>query len=286
MMIAKCKEMSIVFKIGEFSKITQVSVRMLRYYDEQKLLQPSYVDEYTGYRLYSPEQIEQLNRIVFLRDMGFSVNAMKNMLCNWNSESIKQSLIMQLDTSRENIKKEEIRVKQLEGLLYDLDNQDKEVGIDIILKSLPMQQVISMRKTVPDYYCEGLMWKELQALFKDVRNTANIKSFSIYHDIDYREQDVDIEICVVTDRVDLTKCNKEIISRQVPAIEIAACFMIYGPYSNISKAYKEFAYWLDRHKEYSMQGENRQICHVSACDTDNPKDYITEMQIPLKVINN
>lgn len=272
-----------MFKIGEFSKITQVSVRMLRYYDEQKLLEPSYVDDYTGYRLYSAEQIEQLNKIIFLRNMGFGVNTMKEILQHWNSESIKQNLILQLDKSLENIKVEEMKVKQIEGLLYDLENQKNEIDIDITLKSLPMLQVISMRRTVADYYCEGIMWKEFQSVFRNIKNADKLQSFSIYHDLDYREKDVDIEICVVTDKLSIAEDHATIICRQIPQVDVAACFMVYGDYSNISKAYQQFAYWLEQHKEYNMQGENRQICHVSVCHTDNPKEYITELQFPLTV---
>ena len=51
-----------MFKIGEFSKLTQVSTRMLRYYDETGLLKPAKVDSLTGYRMYSAEQISTLNR--------------------------------------------------------------------------------------------------------------------------------------------------------------------------------------------------------------------------------
>ncbi len=60
--------------------------------------------------------------------------------------------------------------------------------------------------------------------------------------------------------------------------------MIYGPYSNISRAYKEFAIWLENHPEYCMSGENRQICHVAANSTDNPEEYVTELQIPIQLV--
>ncbi|MDN9927223.1 MerR family DNA-binding transcriptional regulator, partial [Clostridioides difficile] len=53
-----------MFKIGEFSKLTQVSTRMLRYYDETGLLKPAKIDSLTGYRMYSAEQISTLNRII------------------------------------------------------------------------------------------------------------------------------------------------------------------------------------------------------------------------------
>ncbi|MDB2130906.1 MerR family transcriptional regulator, partial [Enterocloster clostridioformis] len=56
-----------MFKIGGFSKLTQVSTRMLRYYDETGLLKPAKIDSLTGYRMYSAEQISTLNRIIYLR---------------------------------------------------------------------------------------------------------------------------------------------------------------------------------------------------------------------------
>ena len=62
-----------LFKIGDFSQIGQVSVRMLRHYDELGLLKPAYVDRLTDYRYYSLEQLPKLNRLLALKDLGFSL---------------------------------------------------------------------------------------------------------------------------------------------------------------------------------------------------------------------
>ena len=62
-----------MFRIGEFSRLTQVTIRMLRYYDEMGLLKPSQIDPRTNYRMYSVEQIPTLNKIIYLRDSGFNV---------------------------------------------------------------------------------------------------------------------------------------------------------------------------------------------------------------------
>lgn len=271
-----------MFKIGEFSKITQVSIRMLRYYDEQDLLAPSFVDKSNGYRGYTANQIEDLNRIVLLRNLGFSVKEMKDMLQSWNSEVMKTNLLKQIEKTQENILFEQNKLKQIQGYLTDLNNQDKKLNIQIIMKQIPMQHVMSLRRIMPDYYCEGLLWSELGECLNKNENIASNASFSIYHDLDYREQEVDIEVCVVTEKEFINIRNTNIIFRQVDAVNMAACFMIYGPYSNISVAYKEFAFWLEQHPEYCMAGENRQICHASMCDTTNPEEYITELQIPLK----
>lgn len=282
-----------MFKIGEFSRITQVSIRMLRYYDEQELLKPSVVDKYTGYRLYEANQIEQLNRIIMLKNMGFNIKEMKEMLTSWDSKLMKENLEDQINKVKQTIKTEQARLSQIEGYLADLNKKDKKLNIQIVMKKIPTYHVLSMRKVVQNYYCEGQLWKEFGEFTKDIEDIDTKQSFSIYHDLDYREENVDIEVCIVCDNdlefyKDYTNNHLKstnLIFRQVIGIDIAASIMIYGPYSSISSAYKEFAYWLDQHKEYRMAGENRQICHVSMCHTTDPNEYITELLIPLEKID-
>src|SRR6478735_3183129 len=63
-----------MFRIGEFSRIARVSMRLLRYYEELGLLRPVRTDPGNGYRYYSAAQLPQLNRILVLRDLGFSLD--------------------------------------------------------------------------------------------------------------------------------------------------------------------------------------------------------------------
>ena len=63
---------SVMFRIGEFSKLGQVSTRMLRHYDQLGLLKPSDTDQFTSYRYYTIEQLARLNRIIALKGLGFS----------------------------------------------------------------------------------------------------------------------------------------------------------------------------------------------------------------------
>lgn len=255
---------------------------MLRYYDEQKLLIPISVDEATGYRLYSADQIEHLNRIILLRDMGFGVKEIKKLIKDWDPEFLKSNLQEQIKKTQEVIQLENSRLKQIQGYLADLNSRDRKLNIQIIMKQLPLQHVLSLRRIVPNYYCEAALWQEMGKSLGDMKNPEAMQSFSIYHDTDYKEQDVDIEICIVTEKERLGACT-DLIYRQLEQVNQAACFMIYGPYSNIGPAYREFAFWMEQHPEYQMTGENRQICHVSACQTSNPEEYITELQIPLKI---
>jgi len=64
-----------MLKIGDFARLGQVSVRMLRNYDELGLLTPAHIDQWTSYRSYTADQLARLNRIVALKGLGFSLEA-------------------------------------------------------------------------------------------------------------------------------------------------------------------------------------------------------------------
>ena len=76
-----------MFKIGEFSRLVRVSPRMLRHYEKCGLFFPAEIDRYTGYRLYSAGQIPLLGKIVMLRDMGFSINEIGDILPNMDNRA-------------------------------------------------------------------------------------------------------------------------------------------------------------------------------------------------------
>ena len=101
-----------MFKIGEFSQITQISIRMLRYYDENELLVPEYIDEFTGYRMYGINQIEELNKIIFLKNLGFSIKEMKNMIPKWNEDEIRSNLELQVTKIEDTIKNEQEKLSK------------------------------------------------------------------------------------------------------------------------------------------------------------------------------
>ena len=62
-----------MLKIGDFSKLSRVSIRMLRHYDDIGLLKPAETDDFSGYRYYREEQLFIIGRITALKDMGFSL---------------------------------------------------------------------------------------------------------------------------------------------------------------------------------------------------------------------
>ncbi|MBA9088083.1 DNA-binding transcriptional MerR regulator [Fontibacillus solani] len=271
-----------IFKIGEFSKLTQVSIRMLRYYDETGLLKPARIDKFTGYRFYSVEQIAHLHKIIFLRDSGFSVSEIAVTLNCWEDAFLTDQLKDKYLEIERAITREQERLKKIETALHDLTERKTWVHYDVSLKSIPSLQVLSLRKIIPDYFSEELLWKELTRFIEEegLNISQNSSSFAIYHDDEYKEANVDVEVCVVVNQSGISKDG--FTFRQTEKVDTMAYTWVYGPFENIASGYLSFAHWLQQHNQYRMKGGNRQICHRGPWNEENPDRYLTEIQIPVE----
>lgn len=270
-----------MFRIGEFSKLTQVSTRMLRYYDEMDLLKPAKIDSLTGYRMYSAEQIPTLNRIIYLRDSGFNVAEIALAL-NYSDSAIIEQLDKKSIEIMDNIQKEQEKLNKIEIAKRELLHGKNELYYNITIKEIPSYCILSLRKVIPNYFYEDELWKELSAFVKENKIDISDATFSIYHNEEYKEKDVDVELCVIVNEIGEEIGNFKF--RFTEPVSIMACTMVYGEFSNISYAYLSFARWLQENSQYKMKGASRQIVHRGPWNEKNPKNYLTEIQIPLENI--
>ena len=270
-----------MFKIGEFSKLTQVTVRMLRYYDEMGLLKPAKIDSLTGYRMYASEQIPVLNKIVYLRDSGFNVAEIAVILNNNHDSFVIEQLDKKYIEIETNIYDQQIKLEKIKLAKKELLSNKNEMHYNVLIKKVPSYLVFSLRKVIPNYYAESILWRELSLYASEYKIDISANCFSIYHDEDYREENVDVELCVPVNKV--TDVNFPFCFRNVEAVETMACMMVYGDFSNIGAAYLSLAIWLQENRQYKMQGLSRQIVHRGPWNESDSKNYLTEIQIPLKI---
>ena len=272
-----------MFRIGEFSKLTQVSVRMLRYYDEAGLLKPAEVDRWTGHRLYSVEQIPRLDRIRYLRDSGFLISEIALAL-EMDDHALLVSLNKKCLEIEQAIQKEQERLLKIAVAKEEIQGSKSELHYHISLKSIPACQVLSLRRTVPTYYSEGDLWKELSAFAEKEEIEISSDTFTIYHDTEYREQDVDMELCAPVKKAGENR--EPFCFRMTEAVPAMASTMVYGEFSNIKKAYLAFAKSLQKNSNYQMSAPVRQIVHRGPWNENAPAKYLTELQIPVEPLQN
>lgn len=268
-----------MFRIGEFSKLTQVSIRMLRYYDKMGLLKPAQIDPWTGYRLYSAEQIPALNKIVFLRDSGFNVGEIAEAISNWDRDHIIGHLDSKYTEIEKTILTEQEKLRKIRLAKAELTQNRSEMHYQVTMKSIPSYQVLSYRKIIPDYYAEGIMWNKMVQFADRHSITLYNDTFSIYHDMEYKEKDVDVELCALVEKTG--KDMEGFTFRHTEPVPHMACTMVYGGFEHIAGAYLSLAKWLQKNAHYKMTGKSRQIVHRGPWNEENPEKYLVEVQIAL-----
>lgn len=111
-----------MFKIGEFSKLVGVSIRMLRHYGDNGLLKPTLIDEQTHYRLYSASQVAELQQIIRLRDMGFNVKEMASLIDSWSKDALHRALLERKEGIEKTIEAEQRKLQLLKKMISDTQN--------------------------------------------------------------------------------------------------------------------------------------------------------------------
>src|SRR5512136_902159 len=185
-----------MFKIGDFSKLSQVSVRTLRYYEEVGLLKPVEVDRFTGYRYYAIDQLPRLNRILVLKDLGFSLEQIAPMLNEaLPPAQLRGMLRMKQAEIQQQVDEEQARLARVEARLRQIEQEGKMPTYDVVIKKVEPQLVASVRGVVPTPPEQGPLWRELGAYLVQRKVNTTGPCLTIYHDPEYKEHDWDVEVC-------------------------------------------------------------------------------------------
>lgn len=283
-----------MFKIGEFSKLSRVSVRMLRHYDQLGLLKPVQTDSFTNYRYYTANQLPRLNRILALRDLGFSLEQIAQMLDEGlSSEQMLGMFKLKRAEIERQVQEDQMKISRLEARIHQLNRKEEAGMYDVILRSVGAELVASYRDVAVDDDRITSMFVELEthvARFEKAR--ADKPPFSVYYDAEYRETDIDAEVAVP---LAFAIPGTEIIQvREMPAIAKAACVVHSGGYATLYQAYNALLNWIEENN-YRMLGPIREVYLRYGADdlgfelppnhlAQNSDQYVTELQLAVEKI--
>lgn len=270
-----------MLKIGDFSKLSRITIRMLRHYDSIDLLKPQTVDEWTGYRYYDEEQLLTANKIQLLKNLGFGLAAIKELLPHFNEcDEIEKFLkIRRAELCAEECELRE-RIKFIDSAVKNLKQEGNIMNYVVNLKTIPELYVASVRKVIPNYAAEGMLWSILMPeLHKQKFTKASpCYTMAVYHDKEFVESDADVEVrfSVLGSYTD----TDEVKFKTVPSAEVAAC-IFKGGYEQIASVNEAIAMWA-KDNGYEFNGAAFWIYHKSPYETKNPEEYITEVCFPVK----
>jgi DNA-binding transcriptional MerR regulator/effector-binding domain-containing protein len=139
-----------MIKIGDFARLSRVSVVTLRHYDEIGLLKPVAVDGSTGYRYYSAAQLPRLNRILALKDLGFSLEQIDLVLSGGITlDQMRGMLKLKHAEVERQIADERERLARIAARLRQIELEDTMADYDVVLKTIPPVLIASRRVTIP-----------------------------------------------------------------------------------------------------------------------------------------
>lgn len=272
-----------MFKIGEFSKLSRVSVKTLRHYDDLGLLRPAQVDRFTSYRYYGAEQLTQLNRILALRDLGLSLQQVRQVLRDGlPAEQLRGMLRLKQAELEQHLAEEQERLQRVATRLRQIEQEGVMPTHEVVLKEVPAMRVAALRGIVETYSAQGSLWNQLGAYLERRGIKPAGPCFTIEHNEEYRSQDVDLEVCEPVE-ADLDDAGPERVY-DLPAVPQMASTIHHGPYEGLSAAYQAFMAWIQANG-YRIAGPNREIYLRNLADDGvTPDDLVTEMQFPVEKV--
>lgn len=265
-----------MFKIGDFSRLTQVTVKALRHYDRLGLLMPDHIDATSGYRYYSGAQVPRLDRILALKDLGFSLEQIGHLLdADLSPTQLRGMLLVKRQEARGTIEAEQTRLARIEARLRQIEQAPSGAPYDVALKQVAAQRVASLRAVLPAYPAVSALFGELEAYQRrhGLRATAWT---AIWHDGGYRESDIHAEATFTT--ADPLPPHARIVQGTLPAVETMASVQHHGPLATVGAAHIALLGWVEAN-DYRLAGSNRTLAlHFAGPES---ADGITEIQYPV-----
>ena len=267
-------------KIGDFSKMMQVTVKALRHYEQKGLLSPDEVDEWTGYRYYTVGQMQKLQAIRGLQRLGFSLDEIKELY----EDDSHTPEIQQID---EKIVETERQLKQLttrlDRLLEWKNSRKKVTKMEkFSVQSLPEIIVASHREIIPNYaalgpLCVEKIGPEMHRL--GCKCPPPGYCFTVEHNKEYTPTNVDIEYC---EQVEEMGEDSAIIQfKRLPVVPKALCMKHVGPYERFYESFTEAFRYIEEHG-YKVVGQPRTTYVDGAWNQDDPEKWLSIIQIPIE----
>ncbi|MEW6554216.1 MAG: MerR family transcriptional regulator [Actinomycetota bacterium] len=266
-----------LFSIGEFSRVSKMSVKALRFYDERGLFKPGHIDSRSGYRYYSSAQLNEANLIRLLRSLELPLEDIQ-LFIRERDPHMQRAL---LESHRQGLQRrlEEYRsiVSSIERLI---DGEEQVPGRQVSLKEMADQFILGVRFHTTYGELDASIGSAFGDIFARLGERGEFPAgppFSIYYGEEWDEKDIDMEICVPVVRP--MGGGGRVSGRELPG-GLMASTMHMGPYHEVAEAYQALDLWV-KEKGYGYTGPPREVYLVGPDQIDDEADLRTEVMFPV-----
>lgn len=281
-----------MFKIGEFAKFTCVSIKQLRHYDELGLLKPRLVDPFTSYRYYSADQLPRLNRILALRDLGFTLEQTARLL----DEDLPLAQMQGMLTRRraeieQTVQREQARLARVAARLQQIEAAERALpSHEVVVRAVEPQLVAALRQPIrPGSAAISTMFDQVERFAAQHKARAPHPPLLLYHATADQGEPQEREVMVpltapLADRLPITV-------RTLPGCPTMACVIHTGDYATLAQTFGALLRWVTTN-HYQISGPPREVFLRFGADlhgydlpaaylTSNAAELVTELQVPV-----
>lgn len=276
-----------MIKIGEFSKLAQVSIATLRYYDQEGLLPPIQVDNITGYRYYSVTQLPRLNRILALKGLGFTLEQIGSALDEGLTlDQMRGMLRLRHAQISQQLEQVQRQLLDMEVRLNQIERENRLQPYEVILKQVEPQWVASVRAILPSRAAVGALFAEVyEALGEHVSAALGPnpgqggQTLVLWYDNEFTEDHIDGAAAFFV-RGQPPERGRMHVQRLPEAL--MASTIHHGSYASLDDAHQAVVTWIEAN-HYRIAGADREIYLYNRQPVrhDDPT-YLTEVQYPIQ----
>ena len=278
-----------MFTIGDFAGLGRVSVRMLRHYDAIGLLPPAHVDPHTGYRYYTASQLKLLNRVIALKDLGFSLQQVQTLIDEKvDATELRGMLRLRRAELAEQVQRDGVRLALVDARLRLIESEGHMDTGDVILKNLPPVRVAVLSATATSYddptsITENLspLYPRLMELMEKIGVSMCDAPIAYYLPAPTAPGDETITVHAAFPIGDAEVGPDPGFDVVVlPPVDQAATALHEGPMSEAFRTGQKIANWIDDNGYHPVDpGYAREV--YLDCPPGDVAKWVTEMQVPV-----
>jgi DNA-binding transcriptional MerR regulator len=252
-----------LLSIGAFARMSRLSIKALRLYDQLSILQPRHTDPQSGYRYYEADQLPRARMIRTLRDMDMPLVTLRQVLAAFAASPVQAEALVRDYVSMRKKQVEQIR-RQVPLFIQLMQQEMNPMSLEVNVKTIPNQQVLSITRHVKVDQLESTIQETVDAL-KSILAAQNTSAasvpFGIYHGAINEEDDGPIEICLPVKGK--PKAEGEVTLKQLEGGN-AACVTLLGAqcaFPAVLSGYDVTAEWIQKNR-YEIAESPREVWHT------------------------
>lgn len=263
-----------MLKISEFSKLSHLTVKALRFYEKEGLLKPVSVDEWNNYRFYETSQLEIAAKIKSYRQLDLSIDEIKAIFAGNDVKKILQEKSKSLTREKHLI---ESRLSIINSIL-----EDKEMKYQVTEKVIP-EKIVYTAETVLKNHSDCMQWipfvgQECLKLNPGMKCSEPPYEFCEYLDGEYKETDIHIRH---NEAVTAFGRENELIKfKTLPETKVISIYH-KGSYASIGEAYAFLMKYAEQNG-YKPSGPSREFYIDGIWNKESEEDWLTELQMPVE----